>query len=341
MSSLSREHLLGYLLGALERAEEEQVQAELDHNPTLRDEMCRLQACLGRLGLEEGPELVDPPADLAARTCRLVALEAAKLRVASRSRVRPEPPAARRFTWSDLIVAAAVLVAAASLFFPALSYTRFQSQIAACQNQLRLIGFGLHQFSDLAPDHSFPGPEPTGNRAAAGVVAPMLVKSGFVPGSQVFLCPSSLKVGGGSTFTVPTLDEIDRASGTTLIAMQRRMGGDYGYNMGYVKEDTLTRACNLGRSDYALVADAPSDLQPGRCSANHRGRGQNMVYEDGHVNFVLRMPAAGAKDDPFHNREGWVAAGLDSEDAVLGASSDQPLPMTLEINGPTQTEDGR
>ena len=46
MTSPSREELLGYLLGALAPAEQEQVEAELAKNAELRAEMARLEACL-------------------------------------------------------------------------------------------------------------------------------------------------------------------------------------------------------------------------------------------------------------------------------------------------------
>src|SRR5438046_1135486 len=72
MSSPSREHLLGYLLKALSPDEHEQVESELDQNPSLRAEMHRLESCIGQIGLAEKPGQVDPPAGLAARTCRFV-----------------------------------------------------------------------------------------------------------------------------------------------------------------------------------------------------------------------------------------------------------------------------
>jgi hypothetical protein len=334
MTSPSREHLLGYLLGALERTEHEQVEADLDQNPNLRAELYRVEACLDRLGLDRHPSWLEPPPGLAVRTCRFVALQTGPSveRPAALTPCR-STHSPGRFSWSDLVVAAAALLVAAAIFFPALSYSRFQSQVAACQNQMRLIGLGFHGFSELQPDHSFPGPEASGNRSAAGVVAPLLISHQLVTGSSVFLCPSSQIARQAASFHVPTVDELDRASGATLAALERVMGGDYGYNMGFTRDGQLVRPCNSQRRQYVLVADAPSDLQPGRLSANHRGRGQNMLYEDGHVEFIVQLAGPQLADDPFHNREGRVAAGLDSDDAVLGASADRPLPVTLISNG--------
>jgi hypothetical protein len=78
-----------------------------------------------------------------------------------------------------------------------------------------------------------------------------------------------------------------------------------------------------------LAGDAPSNSRPRRASANHSDRGQNVLFEDGHVHFLRQLPTSPALDDPFHNRDGWVARGVDRDDAVLGASEDSPIPVTL------------
>ena len=73
MSSPSREHLLGYLLGALSPDEHEQVETEINQNPALQAEMQRLKACVENVGLADERPAFDPPAGLAERTCRFVA----------------------------------------------------------------------------------------------------------------------------------------------------------------------------------------------------------------------------------------------------------------------------
>jgi hypothetical protein len=332
MTSPSREHLLGYLLQALAPHEQEQVEAEIEHNPALAVELRRLESALGRVGLQDPPERIDPPLGLARRTCRLVAEHAAGGLVTPASVLAPQAaPRERRFTWYDLVTVAAVLIAALSLAFPALSYSRFHSQIASCQNQLRLIGLGLHGYSNLQPDHSFPGPEMVGPRAVVGVVAPILV-SHHLAEPPMFLCSTSPLASGGD-FRMPSLDELDQLTGLELRHVQRAMGGDFGYNMGYVEEGRLMRPRDARRPNYVLVGDAPSDSQPRRISKNHDGRGQNVLYEDGRIQFLRELVTPQLFDDPYHNRQGWVAAGVDSDDAVLGASADVPLPLGLnEVN---------
>jgi hypothetical protein len=328
MNSPSREQLLGFLLGALEPAEEEQVAIALDHDPALRAELRRLQGCLGQLGLDEPAADLEPPPDLANRTCEFVAAHATDARITPATvAARYDAPPQHHVTWSDLVAMAAVCLAAASLFFPALSFSRFQAQIASCQNQLRLIGIGLHGFSELQPDHTFPGPDLAGKRAVAGVVASTLFTNTLADSWQ-FLCPASSAIEEMTDFRVPLLVEVDRAEGQELKRLQRTMGGHYGYNLGYLAGSQLERPRDLRRPLYAMAGDAPSNAQPRRVSANHLGRGQNVLYEDGRVQFLAYLPAR-VLDDPYHNREGWVAAGVDPDDAVLGASSDPPLPVTL------------
>ena len=328
MSSPSREHLLGYLLGALERTEREQVEAELESNPALRTELRRLEDCLGRVGLALEPEPFDPPPDLAERTCRLIASRRGELVVAaSRSwTAAPGMHVERQTTWVNVLTVVSVLVAAAALFFPALNHSLIQAERAACQNNLRQIGIALQQYSELEPSGSFPRVEQAGNRGVAGIYAPILVSKQLIRDPAVFVCPGTEISGAapGRKLHTPTLEEIDKAEGDLLAWLQRTMGGNYGYILGYRLNGDLAMPCNSRRCDYVLLSDAPNDQLPGRLSVNHAGRGQNVLYEDGHIKFIFTSPRLQFPDDPFYNLDGRVAAGLNSGDHVVGASGDRP-----------------
>ena len=65
-----REHLLGYLLGALDVAEQEAVEQALENDISLRSELDCLAANLEPLRADRQNE--DPPVGLASRTCRMV-----------------------------------------------------------------------------------------------------------------------------------------------------------------------------------------------------------------------------------------------------------------------------
>lgn len=331
MTTPSREHLLGYLLEALDPYDQEQVEAELQQNSELNLELQRLNAALGRVGLSESREYFDPPPGLARRTCRFVAKQASAVSPASALTPQPAAPVQRRTRWSDLVTLAAVLLAGVSLALPALSWSRVQSHMVMCQNQLRQIGLGLHGFSDLDPEHSFPGPELDGPRSVAGVVAPTLVNYKLAE-PPMFSCSRS--AARSHARPMPSLEQLDQLTGYELKTTQREMGGDYGYSMGHVADGRLVRTRDARRPNFVLVGDAPSDSQPRRISANHLGRGQNVLYEDGHIQLWKQLPNPGLFDDPYHNRDGWVAAGVDENDAVLGASADVPLPIRLPAAQP-------
>ena len=53
---------------------------------------------------------------------------------------------------------------------------------------------------------------------------------------------------------VPSLEELDGASGQQLKMLQEAMGGDYGYNMGFVEDGRLLRASNLRNGSICIQA---------------------------------------------------------------------------------------
>jgi hypothetical protein len=329
----TREHLLGYVLGALDPSERAEVERELAHDAGLRGDLLRLQDCIGRIGLSDEPEHFEAPLGLAARTCEWVAVEAdaALVRRSSFSLVAApvEMIETRRFTWVDLLTAAAVLVAGFALFFPALSHSRFQAQIATCQNRMRQGGFALQQYAELDEQRRFPRIAPRGNRNRAGVYAPTLVNDQLVLDPRTFVCPTGYYGMNLERLQIPSWEQLDAATGEELARLHAAMGGDFGYNMGYTQDGELITPRDQRRANYPLLADRPSDDRPGRTTAYHAGRGQNILCEDGSIRWCPTVPTPELIDDPFHNRAGKVAAGLDPQDAVIGASSDSPLPIRL------------
>jgi hypothetical protein len=333
----TREHLLGYLLGALDPDERAEVERELARELALRDELHRLEDCIGRIGLADEPDHFSPPAGLATRTCQFVVVH-------SRTLVQTAQPAfssapaeyleSRRFTWIDLLTAAAVLVAGFALFFPALSHSRFQAQIATCQNHMRQAGLALHEFSTLDEQRRFPWIEATGKRNRAGIYAPTLVNQQLVIDPRTFVCPTGEFGANIQRLQIPSNEQLNAAEGDELQNYYEVMGGDYGYNMGFRQDGQLVAPRDERRPNYVLLADKPSDGRPGRTTANHAGRGQNLLCEDGRVTWcptgpLGTGPSADMTDDPYHNLQGEVAAGLHRNDAVIGGSADSPLPLEL------------
>jgi hypothetical protein len=284
----------------------------------------------------------EPPAGLVARTC--AAVEAYKERqlvspasaartqpaAASRGRFRERPERAsgrRRWSLADVVVTAGIVLALAMLFFPAIANSRFQSRIAQCQRNLQCVGQALDDYSENTRGF-FPRIPLDGNRAAAGLYAPILVDNQYLTETDVLVCPGSRLADNLSLWRVPSLKELDQARGRQLVDLQRTMGGSYGYTLGYLENDRYQTPRNENRAYFALMSDAPSLHLLGRQSENHGGYGQNVLFEDNHVEFIVDCVAY---DRLFVNRDGYAEAGLDSADSVIGHSAAPPFVYPIKL----------
>jgi len=346
MNDRPREELLGYLLGALEDQEQEAVQKQLKQDATLRQQLTDIQAALRPL--EAGKLSFIPPAGLAGRTCQWIAAQSAdaaslrsetaapppKSQPISRRRpqlapallgdTRPAVETSGNWSWIDLAVAASILAAAFLLLFPAIENSRFQAQVVACQDNLRQLGVALVQYSQANRDY-FPYVPTKGRSAAAGIYAPILIDAGYLMEPRTVVCPGSW-VADETGFAVPTLEQLQSAEpGEQLSQLRETMGGSYGYSLGYVVNGLHQATRNLGRSTFALLADAPDYGQDQFQSLNHGGRGQNVLFEDGRVVFLPTPKPNQQADDLFLNDTGFVAAGTHENDSVIGGSSTPPL----------------
>ncbi|HJT32002.1 MAG TPA: hypothetical protein VJ783_08095 [Pirellulales bacterium] len=313
-----REHLLGYLLGALEPAEQEEIDARLSDDAGLRYDLGRMREKLEVLG-DDDRRPIEPPCGLAARTCNYVAARAA----ATSGRI-----GAPISGWSvqDLLVGGGIFIAACMLLFPAIANSRFQARMLGCQDNLRAIGVALTQYSDFHGGY-FPLVPERGPLAAAGVYAPILSQFGYLDDPAVLVCPASALAESPEGFRVPTLDELREAGPGRLVVIRRNMGGSYGYTFGYLVDGRYLGHRNQGRSDFALMADSPDDPRGG-ASQNHGSCGQNVLFEDGHVEFLKRCWLPEGDDHIYVNHDGYVGAGLGPDDSVIGGSSARPLVRT-------------
>ena len=325
-----REQLLGYLLGALDEAEQESLEDQLERDPHLRRELAEMRTRLRPL---EATRLeLTPPPGLAFRTCERVAS-------AAQSQTQPNPapvplrlPVAPTVTlsnlrWPDVTVGATVCLLAVLLVLPAVHGSRFVAQLEACQDNLRKVSFALEKYSDLHTGY-FPAIPSRGKTAAAGIYAPTLLRSGLLTETSAVLCPAAIR-NDRASFAIPSLDELESASEEEVAQLQGSMGGSYGYSLGYLHDGQYQGTRNLHRPRFALAADAPSTKQPHQ-SQNHAGRGQNVLFEDGHVQFLRCSQVLEGGDDIFVNDHRQVAAGLHLNDAVIAPSDARPLSLANE-----------
>lgn len=346
MTETPREQLLGYLLDALEDDEQTDIEKILNDDAELQREMAVLNRALSPL--DASRREFSPPPGLAARTCVSVAENvaggdadaqtAAPLAgaVAAAAETQPaghapmmhpvDAPPCRsgRARWQDSIMAVGIMVAACGLLFPAIQDSREQARLMSCQNNLREIGTSLASYSDNNNGY-FPKVPQRGNLAAAGIYAPRLMKDGYLPNIHQVVCPGSA-LADEKDFSIPTIDELQSASDPgRLAAMQSRMGGSYGYSLGHIKDGVYQHTKNLRRPNFAIMADSPSQTCPTHQSCNHGGNGQNVLFEDGHVEFLPTTRPLGLADDVFTNDDGQVAAGIHPDDSVIGSSPTAPI----------------
>lgn len=328
-----REELLGYLLGALDTVEHERVEQQLEANRELQSELSTLQNHLDCLAPTYGN--CDPPVGLADRTCATVLNHVSENHVTPARhvmRTQIEMGSSRHFSPADFLVAAAVILAAALLFFPAISNSRASAERAMCENNLRQLGIALTAYSDFSRDKSFPYISPTGNYGFAGAVAPILMNFGGISDDRIFLCAAEADPDDYRTWKVPTLVELRDIDGTRQVRIRARALGSYGYNIGVIENGQHRAPRNQGRSHFAILADAPSTNLVELRTANHGGRGQNVLYEDGHVRFIAGCPAELCNDHPYKSNRNRIEPGQNIQDAVIGRS--ETVPQIVYTRGP-------
>jgi len=326
MSDSAKEQLLGYLVGALDDAQREEIELRLKSDPRFRREADLLRGQIQPL--ERLREDCTPPPGLAKRTCRLVASEAA---AASRPDSRPTPmseeaaPASwvGRISWLDIVVAATVFIAAFVLTPPAIQYSRSRARETACKDNLREVGRALISYSD-GHDGCFPQVPTKGPGAAAGIYAPMLKEVNLLTDDKRVVCPGS-SLAQQQSHRIPTTDELQAASPEELRHLRATMGGSYGYSLGYMLDGVYFPVRNQRRPHFALMADTPVTDGRNRQTLNHDGRGQNVLFEDGHVDFATSSLANPLTGDIFSNDDGAMAAGIHIEDSVIGPSATPPV----------------
>lgn len=350
--------LIGYLLNALEPDACEAVERQLEESAEVRQRLPVLRRLLDTLECDR--ETSVPPPELVVQTLRKVATQRSleKRGVARVGRAAAavnlprvseaanpwhapalSPPASRpvsRSRWrrTDVAVAASIIFVALLMIPPALLSVRNLSYRTACADNLREFARAFTLYENDRGHLPQPPKDKDSVLAVAGIYGPELRQAGYwnVSGMGIF-CPANGR--GRRQGVPPTPDElVEAAKCQTCNTMElcKRMGGCYGYHIGYRDQETgevlpLRRANLIG--DIPLLADRPLRLgepnfaDPEANSPNHGGAGQNVLYyPGGHVRYERRRIVNG--DDIYRNRDGRLAPGHSPTDAVLAPSEVSP-----------------
>lgn len=218
------------------------------------------------------------------------------------------PELNKGFTLIELLVVIAIIGILAGILLPVLSRARESARRTQCTSNIKQIGMGLIMYANENAEQF-----PTDTAASAMGSLNMLFPN-YVSDPRTFNCPSD-------TF-VTTTSNAGIAEGTAFTKNQC----SYGYDRAHTQADD---------ADVALASDRPTnDAASAPTSANSpnhggtvntagtadvAGRGQNVVYVDGHVEFVTSEKAgwydstglASGRDD-IYNDHAITVGGTDT-----------------------------
>jgi prepilin-type processing-associated H-X9-DG protein len=314
------ENLVGYLLHALDAETHSEVEAFLAREPEGRRRLELLRQAL--LPLAADKEAHAPPPDLIIRTLGLVAEHCSRDPVVSAAPVLPRGPGGDRPLWrrADLLVAACIFLLALGITVPALMHVRNRSaSLVECQNNLREFYLAMMNYRDQKGE--FPNVDAEAPQNAAGMAVPMLVKAGLLDPNISVRCP-----GNGPARPCPlTFEQAKAMSSAEFDFYASKLMSCYAYSLGY-RDASGYHGPNLDperSSSLPLMSDRPPyGGAPGN-SPNHGGQGQNVLFQDGHVEFITGRSLP-IDSDIFLNDAREQAAGRSPNDVVLGTSASRP-----------------
>jgi len=207
------------------------------------------------------------------------------------------------FTLIELLVVIAIIGILAGILLPVLSKAREFGRRAQCASNLRQIGFGLNMYS-YNNNETFP----TG---ATAMTALNILYPDYVSERKAFICPSDNLVTDAENANITAGDAFEKDECS------------YGYDRTHIPLDTDGVAFAGDRGTNAAGATTPSDAN----SPNHGGSvgtvvngdtagdGQNILYIDGHVEWVGSQgagyaDATGLRDNVYVDRG--IGGGTDT-----------------------------
>ena len=210
------------------------------------------------------------------------------------------------FTLIELLVVIAIIGILAGILLPVLSRARESARKTQCMSNVKQIGMGLIMYAN-ENNESFPS-----DSAYSGSYPAMrglnLLYDTYVSDNKVFNCTSDTTVTGASNAGM----SVSTSGGTEAFTSTQ---SSYGYDRSHTQADD---------ADVALAADRPPATPSATAStANHNSRGQNVVYVDGHVEFV-NSPLAGwyasdgtTRDNIYLNTAGNAAVSTGGTDTAI------------------------
>ncbi len=214
------------------------------------------------------------------------------------------PDRSKGFTLIELLIVIGIIGLLAGILLPVLSRAKESARRTQCASNVRQIGMGLIMYANENVE-IFPQDITTVVERPAMRSLNLLFNT-YVSDKKIFKCPSDV-----------TVTNVTNA-GMSLSAANDSFGQaecSYGYDYTHTQVDD---------AGVALASDRPP-AHPSAIanSPNHKGRGQNVVYIDGHVEFV-NSPLAGwfeadgvTRDNIFLNAAGEASVSSGGSDTSI------------------------
>lgn len=209
------------------------------------------------------------------------------------------------FTLIELLVVIAIIGILAGILLPVLSRARESARSTQCASNVKQLGMGLIMYAN---ENSEAFPSSTAN----AMLSLNLLFPNYISDQRVFKCPSDTSV-------TPTT-QTNIAAATAF----EKNDCSYGYDYTHTQADD---------ADVAILADRPRNA-PGATtptannnSPNHggtvgtvavgdtAGRGQNVLYLDGHVEF-MSTPKGG-----WFSADGTTRDDIYNDDSTAGTDT--------------------
>jgi prepilin-type processing-associated H-X9-DG protein len=160
-----------------------------------------------------------------------------------------------------------------------------------------------------------------------------LQEAGLLLNPSILICPGSDLAAENTRFAIPSMSQVECAlresTGHRLWGLKCRAAGSCGFNLGIFENGNYYAPVNESRSFFVWASDAPSFHLPNRISVNHGGRGMNLLFEDGHIEFIQGYRVPGTRDDVLRSLDGLAEAGRAKNDSVIGCSIARPRSASL------------